>query len=342
VRLDARRRTLALARPLHTAYGAIAERDIVLVEIGDGELVGHGEAAPLPAYDGVSVERVEHALALYTAALAQAGELSGARALEICREADPLPSALAAVDIALWDLAARAREEPIAALLCESPAPGVAVNATLSADGTDAAASEAAAAARAGFTCVKVKVGTGDDAGRVAAVRAAVGPDVALRLDANGAWSVPQAVRALDSLARWEIELAEEPVHGLAAIRALRERVAVSLAIDETAGEDGALASGAAHAVCLKLSRCGGISGLLAAAALVRASGAQPYLASTLDGPVGIAAALHAAAALSSAGPLPHCGLATLRLFADLEDPLPARAGAIALPTGPGLGIPVF
>ena len=76
-----------------------------------------------------------------------------------------------------------------------------------------------------------------------------------------------------------------------------------------------------------------------AAGSLVRASGAELYLASTLDGPVGIAAALHAAAALASRGPLAHCGLATLSLFENLDDPLPVRAGRIALPTAPGLGV---
>ena len=59
------------------------------------------------------------------------------------------------------------------------------------------------------------------------------------------------------------------------------------------------------------------------------------YLASTLDGPLGIAAALHAAAAIRPDRP---CGLATLALFADREDPLPASGGRIGLPSGPGLG----
>ena len=184
-----------------------------------------------------------------------------------------------------------------------------------------------------------MKVGIGDDAARLAAVRAAAGPAVALRLDANGAWDVEQAVRAIDALAPVGLELVEEPAHGLAAVRAVRERVAVRVAIDETAAEHGALGAGVADAVCLKISRCGGIGGLLAAAALVRASGAEVYLASTLDGPLGIAAALHAAAALASRGPLPACGLATLGLFSELEDPLPVRAGRIAVPTGGGLGV---
>ncbi|HEV3229788.1 MAG TPA: hypothetical protein VGY97_09955, partial [Solirubrobacteraceae bacterium] len=74
-------------------------------------------------------------------------------------------------------------------------------------------------------------------------------------------------------------------------------------------------------------------------AALVRTSGAEPYLASTYDGPAGIAAALHAAAALGSTGALPPCGLATLGLFEDLTDPFPPGAGTIATPAGPGLGV---
>ena len=99
----------------------------------------------------------------------------------------------------------------------------------------------------------------------------------------------------------------------------MRERVAVRVAIDETAASPARSTAGVADAVCLKISRCGGIAGLLAAATLVRATGAEVYLASTLDGPLGIAAALHAAAALASRGPMPPCGLATLELFADLR-----------------------
>ena len=147
-------------------------------------------------------------------------------------------------------------------------------------------------------------------------------------------------MRTIDALAPAGLELVEEPVHGLQAVREVRERVAVRVAIDETAAaEHGALGAGVADAVCLKISRCGGISGLIAAATLVRASGAEAYIASTLDGPLGIAAAVHAAAALASRGPVPHCGLATLGLFEDLENPLPARAGRIAVPTGGGLGV---
>jgi L-alanine-DL-glutamate epimerase-like enolase superfamily enzyme len=146
-------------------------------------------------------------------------------------------------------------------------------------------------------------------------------------------------VRAIEVLAPAGLELVEEPCHGLARVREVRARVAVRVAIDETAAEPGALGAGVADAVCLKIARCGGIGGLLAAAALVRASGGEVYVASSLDGPLGVAAALHAAAALGGHGPLPPCGLATLGLYQGYEDVLAVRDGAIAVPAGPGLGV---
>jgi len=340
VRLEFERRTLRLARPLQTSYGEVGERELLAVALtGEDGVTGYGEAAPLEPYDGVPLARAQSALASYAPVLARSPGLGGAQLIDACRAVDELPQALAAVDLALWDRAGRIAQKPVAALLTDDPARAVPVNATLTATDRARAAEQAAAAVAEGFRCVKVKVGLADDAGRVAAVRAAAGPEVALRLDANGAWDVEQAVRTIEALEPAGLELVEEPVHGLQDVRRVRERVAARVAIDETAAEHGALGAGVADAVCLKISRCGGIGGLIAAAALVRASGAEPYVSSTLDGPLGVAAGVHAAAALASRGPVPHCGLATLELFDELENPLPARDGAIALPSGAGLGL---
>ncbi len=340
MKLSTRQHALRLATPLESSYGAVKERAILSVSLTDADgLSGYGEAAPLEAYDGVSVERVEQAFEAYAPVLASSEGKNGAQLIDACRAADDLPAAFAAIDMALWDRAGRRAGRPVAALLTDRPAQAVPVNATLSALDRAGAATQAAAAVAAGFRCLKVKVGIGDDAGRVAAVRAAAGPETDLRLDANGAWSVKEAVRAIELLSPVGLELVEEPTHGLEAVRTVRERVAVRVAIDETAAEHGALGAGVADAVCLKISRCGGISGLIAAATLVRASGAEVYLASTLDGPLGVAAALHAAAALASRGVVPPCGLATLALFEDFEDPLPAREGEIAIPARGGLGV---
>lgn len=340
MRLESKRRTLRLAQPLESSYGAITERELIVIELSDEDgPPGYGEAAPLEPYDGIQIARAQAALDAYAPVLAEARGLNGAQLVEACRRVDPLPTALAAIDMALWDRAGRRAGKSVAKLLSDNPAATVPVNATLSALDRAGCAEQAARAVARGYDCLKIKVGLADDAGRVAAARAVAGPRVALRLDANGAWDVEQAVRAIDLLSAAGLELVEEPTHGLEAMREVRERVAVRVSIDETAAESGALGAGVADAVCLKISRCGGIAGLLAAATLVRLAGAEVYLASTLDGPLGVAAALQAAAALASRGPMPHCGLATLELFEDIANPLPAHGGAIALPSAPGLGV---
>jgi L-Ala-D/L-Glu epimerase len=343
VKLEIERRTLKLTTPLQTSYGAVAERELLIVALGDGDgPTGFGEAAPLQPYDGVSVDAVAHTLERYRPALERSRGADGAQLLEACRQVEDLPAALAAIDLALWDRAGRRAGKPVAALLSDDAVARVPVNATIAALDRLGAAEQAASAVQAGYTCLKLKVGVGDDAGRVAAARAAAGPHAAIRLDANGAWNVEQAVAAIEALSPAGLELVEEPVHGLAAMREVRERVAVRVSIDETAAQHGALTAGVADAVCLKISRCAGIAGLLAAAALVRSTGAEVYLASTLDGPLGVAAAVHAAAALASRGPMPHCGLATLGLFEGIEDELAPRAGTIFVPSAPGLGVSPF
>lgn len=327
-----------LTAPAIAAHGTLSVRPLIRVTVRDEDgMAGYGEAAPLESYDGVRVQDVQAALEDCRAVLAGAGY--GApreELLRICSSAAVLPQAVAAVDLALWDLEGRRRQQPVWRLLGgpHATAPPVQVNATLSGGDRATAAAGAAAARAAGFRCVKVKVGTGDDAGRVAAVRAAAGPEMRLRLDANGAWSTQEALDALSALEPSGIESCEEPCHGLAENEQVAAGTRVPISLDESLLLPGALNSRRCAAVCLKISACGGITGVLDSARRARAVGYDVYLSSTFDGPLGIAAALHAAAALTPEMP---CGLATLSLF-EREDPLPAMDGAVGVPSGPGLG----
>ena len=327
---------LPLRTPLVTAWGELRERDLLQVRLtfGDGD-EGRGEAAPLEPYDGVSLGVVAAALDAYGAILRDAGpgDEHGAL-LAACAAERHLPAALAAIDLALWDRAGRRAGRPVAQLLATGAAAAVPVNATIGATDRAGASAAAEAAARAGFGCVKVKVGVGDDAGRIAAVRAAAGPGMAIRIDANGAWSTAhEALANLRALAPAGLEYAEEPVHGADALAAVRAAGVCAVAMDETA-EPGA---GVTDAVCLKVGRSGGITGLLRDARLARAAGSDVYVASAFDGPLGIAAGVHAAAALAAGGPLPWCGLATLTAFDAPPPALVPAGGAIAVPAGPGL-----
>ena len=319
--------TLTFADPMRTAFGVLRKRELLLLRLRDADgSVGWGAAAPLEPYDGVSPAKVRAAFEAYEGILRDGDGNPAPDLLERCRIVADVPQALAAVDLALWDLAGNREGKPVSELIAENPDTEVRVNATIPAEDRTHAAEQAAAAAHAGYTCVKVKVGIGDDAGRVAAVRAAAGAEMELRLDANGAWEVDEAVSSILALAPAGLELVEEPVHGVTAMRQVRDRVPVRVAMDETAGQPGSLTAKVADAVCLKVSRCGGISRLLAQAALVRASGADVYVASTFDGPRGIAAGVHVAAALRITR---SCGLAT--------GGLPAHDGVIDVPMTVGL-----
>lgn len=341
--------------PLAAAHGSgagggegDAGRPLLLLALtGSDGVTGYGEAAPLEGYDGVSMDAVREALARCERLLASSDGSDREALLAACAKAAALPEALAAIDMALWDLCGRRAGEPVWRLLgAEGLADGeVAVNATIGAEAPAQAADEAAAAVAAGFRCVKVKVGVGEDERRLAAVRAAVGPEVAIRVDANGAWSVAGAVEALRSLGRFGLELCEEPVHGLDEVRRVAAaaggaaagaaaRGGVAIAIDESARDPGWAGSRVCDAICLKVGRCGGISGVVRDAASARRAGYEVYLSSTLDGPLGIAAALHAAAAVAPDRP---CGLATLARF-DRPDPLAPRGGSMSRPAGAGLG----
>jgi o-succinylbenzoate synthase len=326
-----------LRTPFVSAHGSLEDRPLVIVRIEDEDgFVGLGEAAPLADYHGVNAEDVLDALEACRDALAAAPRSAAPQErLSEWRRTAVLP-AVAALDMALWDLKGRRTGQPVWQLLGARAAPPVEVNYTIAAADRASAASEAGAARTAGFRCVKLKVGLGDDAGRLAAVRAVLGPEVAIRLDANGAWTVDEAVAALRVLNPAGIELCEEAVHGLEQTRSVAAAVPdVALALDETASGAGALDERVCRAVCLKVAASGGITGLIDAARRARAAGYEVYLASTLDGALGIAAALHAAAAIRPDHP---CGLSTLGLFADRGDPFPPRGGRIEVPPGAGLG----
>ncbi len=309
----------------------------ISIEGADGA-VGHGEAAPLEEYDGVSVKMVLEALAAHSFVLETAEWPADSDVRTACAEAAPLPQALAAVDLALWDLAGRRAGMSVAALLGVQAAEPIRVNATIAAVAPPAAAVEALHALEAGFGCVKVKVGTPDDRQRLAAIREAVGPEMLIRVDANGAWDQLNAPERIRALSRFDIELFEEPVHGGPAVEAVARVVPeFALALDESASADlGSYAHRYCDAICLKVASSGGITGLLRDAKTARGAGYEVYVASTLDGPLGIAAALQAAAVVR---PQRHCGLATLDRF---EPPIPVSLlpleGCVSVPTGPGLG----
>ena len=294
------RLALPFRAPYRTSAGNMTQRELLVVRLDDGGTTGWGEGAPL-------------------------GPLGPTETL-------------AAEEMALLDLDARRGGRPLAGPVGDS----VAVNMTLPGLPLPELAAAAAGGAAAGFDCFKVKVGLPDDAERVAAVRDAIGPDGLIRLDANGAWSPREAIEHLDRLAALGIDLVEQPCASLAELAEVRFAAGVPVAADESvrtvAARLSAAEIGACDLVCVKSSPAGGVTAARELIAAARANGIEPYLASALDGPLGIAAGLQVA---SAEGIERHCGLATLSLFdSPLAGLLPEPAGGrMAVPQGPGLGI---
>ncbi len=182
-----------------------------------------------------------------------------------------------------------------------------------------------------GCGTVKVKVaergqGLRDDVDRVAAVRDAAGPDVRIRVDANGGWDVAQAVAALAALARYRLEYAEQPcaaVEDLSALRVAlaRARIDVLVAADESIRKaEDPMAVRALSAADLIVVKAAPLGGVRAALDIVAAVGLPAVVSSALDTSVGIAAGVALAAALPT---LDHaCGLGTVALLErDIGDP---------------------
>ena len=186
-----------------------------------------------------------------------------------------------------------------------------------------------------GFSCVKVKVGRADaaeDLALVSAVRDAVGPSVALRVDANGVWDEDTARSMLLRLAAFDIELAEQPVGTIESMSRLRRRVGVPLAADEcvrTIDDARQLHRlDAADAIVLKVQPLGGIGQALRVA---QAAGVPAVVTTMMETSVGIAMALHLAASLPELQFA--CGLATAGALGHdvTREPLLATEGQMGL-----------
>jgi O-succinylbenzoate synthase len=183
-----------------------------------------------------------------------------------------------------------------------------------------------------GFPAVKVKVGSPDDVELVAQVRDAIGPRIALRIDANGAWDVDTALELIKRMSRYVLELVEQPVASLEDLARVRRAVDVPVAADESVRslEDArrVRALGAADVIVLKQQPLGGVRTALR---IAEEAGLPAIVSSMMETSIGIAAGVALAAALPDLDYA--CGLATLsQIDGDVvRDPLEPDHGVLHL-----------
>ena len=342
--------------PVRTSFGVMHDRPAVLLRVEDEDgLCGWGEAwCNFPSCGAEHRGRLLAETVLPSALGASWREPGGlvrevARKLRILRlqadEPGPMDQALACLDIALWDLAARRAGVPLHALLGDAAM--TAMPAYASGINHPGVAESLARTRQEGCRAFKVKIGFGREQDE-ANIRAALGsllPGERLAADANQAWTLEQALEALPRLRRSPLRWVEEP---LACDRPAAEWAALAAAGRFTlaAGEnirsddaiDAAIAAASVRVVQPDVCKWGGLTGCLRVARAALAAGLH-YCPHYLGGGIGLLASAHLLAAVGGDGLLEvDCNPNPLREL--LAAPFPClRNGRFLLRDAPGLGV---
>jgi L-Ala-D/L-Glu epimerase len=335
-------------RPIVDATGEYTHRRSWLLRVVDEDgIEGFGEAALNPLAEDVTTEALARLMRAIAPALASGRPPTWA---ELSAEGEPGRAATAAVDGALTALLAARGIGPGAVDGTKSgvaPA-GIAVSAAIRFGGPDAGAAAAAQAVELGFGTLKFRAGfervTDQLVARIRAVRAAVGPEPRIRIDAGGAWDLETATERMFSLEPFRIEFVEQPLAAwdLTGHAALRERVRVPIALDESIDSEGsaraALAERAADVIIVKPARVGGMAATRRIVDAAAAAGATVVLGTYFETGIGIASALRIAAGIggqrrdSTHGPAHGLATAGLLMHDLLAAPLAIEKGRMAVP----------
>jgi L-alanine-DL-glutamate epimerase-like enolase superfamily enzyme len=324
--------TLELAQPFTIARGTQLEAPNVVVQLRADDMEGIGEAAPSEHY-GDTRETTLAFLERVTDVITGVEPISTVHArLDQAMRFNPAPKA--AIDMAVYDVLGKRAGMPVYELLGLDPNQTPVTSLTIGIDTPEAMAEKARAAKD--FPVLKVKVGTPQDRDNLEAVRSV--SSARLRIDANAAWTPKEAVAHINELARFGIELVEQPVRAddLAGLGFVREHSLVPIFADESCvgPADVARVAPFVDGINIKLMKCGGIYPALQMIHIARALNLQVMMGCMIESSLSITAAAH---------------LSPLLDFADLdgnllikEDPFKGVSvdrGRLVLPTAPGLGV---
>jgi O-succinylbenzoate synthase len=328
---------LPLVQAFRTASSTTAVKDALLVHVVTADAEGWGECAAqtTSAYapDTLDTARVVLRDELVPRLFAGSGFDSGRGH----------HAAKAALECAVLDARLRSEGMSLAAHLggvaTDVPA-GVAIGMH---DDLRELLTLAAKYAAAGYRSLKLKIAPGHDLDVVAAVRAEVGPEVALQVDANGSYELADADR-LQQLDAFDLACIEQPLAPDALIdhARLAARLQTPIALDETITSEriarDAIELGACEVVSIKTGLVGGLDAARRTLDACRAAGAGARAGGMLETGIGRAAlvALASVPGFTVTGDLS----ASNRYFADdLTEPFELVDGRLTVPTGPGLGV---
>lgn len=324
---------------------------LVRVHTDEG-ISGIGEASCTPRWSGEDQFTAAHLIRTYLEPL-----LVGENPVEIERLTQKFRLAFAAnhftkaaVEMALWDTAGKAAGKPVFELLGGKAREFVSTKWSVSGVEPAKAADIARWAVAQGFKAMKVKVGIEpeQDVARVRAVREAIGPDIKLGVDANGGWSVADAVKTIPRLCELDIYFVEQPVapEDVAQMIEVRRQIRVPVVADESIGtmqDAHTLARlGACDVFSVYVGKAGGIAPARKIAEFAKTTGIKGTVGSNLELGVGSAAMVHLALSTSgiNAEQFPCDIIGPFYYESDIvSEPLPINPGEARANLKPGLGV---
>ena len=323
---------LAFQYPFTTNKGTKTHQPTLVVQLGLGQLRGHGEA-PAIHYYNVSVDSMTAVLEEKRKEIERYALTDPQRFWHFLHHLMPGQNFLiAALDIAGWDLFAQLRRQPLYQLL-RLPWKAPLTDYTL---GVDTAENMIAKMQAHPWPIYKIKMRSPDDVDLVRALRA--GSDARFRVDANEAFSFEDAKRILPDLQQLGVDMVEQPL-AKTEWDAMKELKAISplpLFADESCveEEDVAKCAGAFDGINIKLTKCGGITPALRMITEGRKLGMKVMLGSMNESTIGSAAMAHLLPLLDEIdadGPL--------LLKEDVAQGLQYDNGVMRISNAPGLGV---
>jgi len=333
--------------------GPILEYVIVRIRT-DEELTGIGEAVADIGFFGQTVEAIQVAIEDYLGPQLVGKDPFDREYLMGLIDYRENSCAKSGIDLALHDLMGKAMGVPVSALIGGSHKKRVPVAIEIAGGSPDDMANACVKYMKQGVRAFKPKIG-GDpdkDAERLRAIRAAVGPGVSMRADANQGYTVKEAIRLCRLAEKHEVglELLEQPVHAWN----LQGMATVTRAVDTLIEADEScftvydamqiIRHEAADVLNIKIGKAGGLYNAKKIAALAEAAGLQCVLGTAFGTGIERAAKLHLAAStmrMVDAVEFTEIGLHT-SLLARPHDrllALPLEDGCLPVPEGPGFGV---
>lgn len=296
-RIALREIRLPLKEPFRISSGICTERRILLLELRDAdgmEVWAECVAGEQPNYSAETIDTAWYAITAWIAPRVLGRRFDSPAAIRPALDLNfrGHPMAKAAVEMGCWAIAATRAGEPLARFLGGTQT-RILTGISLGIQATPQALAERALTARAaGYRKIKLKIQPGADIEFVAAVRAAVGPDVALMADANSAYTIADAAH-LAQLDAFGLTMLEQPLgrDDLVQHAVLQRRIATPVCLDESIGDvDRArdmIALGSGRIVNIKPGRVGGIASSIAIHDVCREAGIPVWCGGMLESGVG-------------------------------------------------------